>query len=141
MDEKQNVRSPVQVFYSYASEDEEYRQQLEKHLGLLRRQGAISEWHKCKIIPGDESVQAVASHLNTSSLILLLVSPDFMALDYCYQVEMQQAIQRQASGSAYVIPIILRPVDWQTTPCILYLICRGSMDSFVRGKQSLLKEV
>ncbi len=107
---------PVQVFYSYASEDEEYRQQLEKHLSLLRRQGIISEWHNHKIMPGDESAKTIASYLDTSSLILLLVSPDFIASDYCYQIEMHHALQRQASGLAYVIPIILRPVDWQNAP-------------------------
>ncbi len=116
MDEPQNVRSPIQIFYSYASEDEEYRQQLEKHLSLLRRQGIISEWHNRKIMPGDERAQTVAAHLNTSSLILLLVSPDFMASDYCYQIEMQHALRRQADGLAYVVPVILRPVDWQDAP-------------------------
>jgi WD40 repeat protein len=51
--------------------------------------------------------------LNTAQIILLLVSPDFMASDYCYSIEMQRAIERHEQGEAQVIPIILRPVYWQ----------------------------
>ncbi len=89
MNEQHYSLRPVQVFYSYAAEDEVYRLQLETHLSLLRRQGAISEWHNRKITPGADSERTVATYLNTSSIILLLISPDFMASDYCYQVEMQ----------------------------------------------------
>ena len=100
MSEQHYSLRPVQVFYSYAAEDEIYRLQLEKHLSLLRRQGIISEWHNHKIAPGADSEQAIATYLNTSSIILLLISPDFIASDYCYQIEMQHALQRQASGLA-----------------------------------------
>jgi len=50
--------------------------------------------------------------LNTADIILLLVSPDFIALDYCYQVEMQCALERHRLGEARVTPVLLRPVDW-----------------------------
>ncbi|WP_158680240.1 hypothetical protein [Nostoc sp. 'Lobaria pulmonaria (5183) cyanobiont'] len=39
----------IEVFYSYAHEDEKLRDKLEKHLTLLRREGVITEWHDRKI--------------------------------------------------------------------------------------------
>src|SRR5260370_3968733 len=39
-----------------------------------------------------------------------------MNSDYCYGVEMAQALKRQKIGDACVIPIILRPVAWEETP-------------------------
>jgi internalin A len=46
-------------------------------------------------------------------LVLLLVSPDFIASDYCYDKEMRRALERHEEGSARVVPIIIRDVDWQ----------------------------
>lgn len=108
--------SPVTVFYSYAHEDERLRKQLEKHLSLLRRQGMIAEWHDRKIVPGTDWTHAIDEQLSTASVILLLISPDFLASDYCYGVEMGCALERHAAGEARVIPILVRPVDWESAP-------------------------
>jgi TIR domain len=58
----------------------------------------------------------IKEHLNTSQIILLMVSPDFMASDYCYGIEMKQAMEKHNRGDAVVIPIILRPVYFQGAP-------------------------
>jgi hypothetical protein len=50
--------------------------------------------------------------MDTASVILLLISSDFLASDYCYGVEMQKALERHHAGTAHVVPILLRPVDW-----------------------------
>src|SRR5437868_4372586 len=115
MRQQQSV-APVSVFYSYAHVDEALRQQLETHLSLLRRQGLISEWHDREILPGAQWAEEIDKHLQTASIILLLVSPDFLASDYCYEIEMQRALERHERGEARVIPIILRPCDWKTSP-------------------------
>ncbi len=47
---------------------------------------------------------------------MLLISADFLASDYCFDVEMKTALERHAAGKALVIPVILRPVDWKATP-------------------------
>lgn len=107
---------PITIFYSYAHEDEQLRQELEKHLSLLQRQGVIAAWHDRQILPGATWAQAIDSHLETAAIILLLISPDFLASDYCYGIEMDRALERQATGKARVLPIILRPVDWQGHP-------------------------
>ncbi len=108
--------SGVDVFYSYAHKDEPLREALEKHLALLQHQGYIRQWHDRCIHAGTDWAQAIDVHLNTASLILLLISADFLASPYCYHIEMKRALERHRLGEARVIPIIIRPVDWQTSP-------------------------
>ena len=47
---------------------------------------------------------------------MLLVSPEFLASEYCYGIEMKISLERHAKGEAVVIPIILRPCDWHSAP-------------------------
>jgi tetratricopeptide (TPR) repeat protein len=107
---------PIEVFYSYAPEDELLRAELEKHLSLLQRQGLIAAWHNRHILAGMDWTQAIDTHLEQASIILLLVSADFLASDYCYGIEMQRVLERNEAKQAQVIPILLRPVDWYSAP-------------------------
>ena len=106
----------IEVFFSYAHEDEALRDELAKHLRLLERQHVIAGWHDRRIAAGTEWAGAIDDHLRTARIILLLVSSDFLASDYCYDVEVQHAMARHEAAEARVIPIILRPVDWQPAP-------------------------
>lgn len=106
----------VNVFCSYAAEDELFMTQLTKHLKLLERQEVISVWCKSKILAGSETNQEILQRLNSANLILLLISSDFLASDFCWGVEIQRAMERHKAGEANVIPVILRPVDdWQSS--------------------------
>ena len=104
----------VEVFFSYAHRDEDLRDELAKHLRLLERQRIIAGWHDRRIPAGGEWASEIDAHLRTAHIILLLVSADFLASDYCYDIEVQQAMARHEAGDAHVIPIILRPVDWHS---------------------------
>jgi hypothetical protein len=106
----------LELFYAYAPRDESLRQKLEDHLSLLRRQGRISQWYDRDIAAGDEAETEIMRHLNSAHIILLLISPSFMASDYCYHREMTRAMERHNAGNARVIPVILRPTDWQSAP-------------------------
>ena len=107
---------PISMFISYAHEDEPLRKQLETHLSLLQRQDLVSTWQDRQIRAGTDWAQEIDEHLNSASVILLLVSADFLASDYCYGVEMQRALDRDKAGQAKVIPIALRPCDWKDAP-------------------------
>ena len=107
---------PVELFYSYSHKDEELRDELERHLSILKRQGVIAGWHDRRIGAGKEWKGQIDAHLNTARVILLLISADFLASDYCYDVEMRRAIERHEAGEARVIPVILRAVDWKGAP-------------------------
>src|SRR6266487_1874612 len=106
----------IEIFCSYAYKDEGHLRQLEKHLSALKRQGLISLWHNHQIQPGANWAKAIDTHLSTASIILLLISPDFIASDYCYGVEMKRALERHHANDARVIPLVVRPCDWQHLP-------------------------
>ena len=76
----------IEIFFSYSHEDEKLRDELEKHLSILKRSGLISVWHDRKIGAGDEWKGQIDDHLNSANIILLLISPDFLSSDYCYDI-------------------------------------------------------
>ncbi|MEM7063932.1 MAG: AAA-like domain-containing protein [Cyanobacteria bacterium P01_B01_bin.77] len=106
--------SGIELFFSYSHKDEPLRDELAKHLSLLQRQGVLSTWHDRQIAAGDEWAKQIDQHLDQADIILLLISPDFLASDYCYDIELTRAMERHHRGDAVVIPVILRPVDWQS---------------------------
>jgi len=89
---------------------------LEVHLSALKHQGIINQWHDRRIIPGEEWEDKIDEHLNSAQIILLLISSDFVASEYCYNIELKKAMERHSDGEARVIPIILRPAWWNNTP-------------------------
>ena len=110
------------LFFSYSHKDESLRNELEVHLAMLKREGTIEAWHDRKIVAGDELDKSISAELEKAEVILLLVSPDFLASQYCYEVEFQRAMERHVSGSARAVAVILRPCEWQQTPLSKFLV-------------------
>jgi hypothetical protein len=106
----------AKVFFSYSHRDEELRDELEKHLAIIKRQGFIETWHDRRITAGEVLSREIDQNLETADVVLLLVSADFLASDYCYEIEMTRALERHEAGEARVIPVILRPCDWHDAP-------------------------
>jgi len=106
----------VSVFYSYSHRDEALRDELEKHLAMLKREGYITQWHDRKIDAGEVWETRIDDELEAAQVILLLVSSDFLASDYCYDVEMKRALEKHEAGESRVIPIVLRSCDWSLAP-------------------------
>jgi hypothetical protein len=104
------------LFFSYSHKDEELRNELEVHLSMLKREGLIQAWHDRRIGAGDNVHTSISDELENSHIILLLVSADFLASDYCYEKEMERALEKNEEGSAKVIPVILHPCDWVGSP-------------------------
>ncbi|MDQ2905344.1 MAG: toll/interleukin-1 receptor domain-containing protein [Chloroflexota bacterium] len=116
MESRTRVQQPITLMYAYAQADAPLRDQLERHLAILRQQGLIRDWSDRQIVPGTDWKQAIETQVRQASLFLVLLSPDFVASDYCFGQEMQEALRRQAAGESLVIPILVHPVDWQRLP-------------------------
>ncbi|MDX6694942.1 MAG: hypothetical protein QOF02_2545 [Blastocatellia bacterium] len=106
----------VEIFCSYAHKDEALRDELAEHLSSLKQEGKIKQWHDRMIMPGEDWKGRIDAQLETAHIILLLISSAFTNSDYCQQIEMQRAMERYRAGEARVIPVILRPCDWETLP-------------------------
>lgn len=115
LSKQQRTRSGegLKLFFSYAREDDSYRSGLKRHLTILEREGAIQSWSDREIEAGDNWEEEIMEKLNSSDIILLLISSDFIDSDFCYKVEMQRALEREKAGEAKVIPVIIRDCLWE----------------------------
>jgi HEAT repeat protein len=109
------VYRPISLFSIYAPEDVSLHEQLERHLSSLKRQGLITLWSLDKTLPGADRDVEIERNLNTAQIILLLLSAEFLASEYCFDV-MTRALRRRKKDHICVIPILLRPVDWEMLP-------------------------
>jgi hypothetical protein len=109
------------VFISYSKSDEHYRNELEKHLSVLKRNGHIATWHDRKLLPGEKWDGKIRQELREADIILFLVSADFLATDYIWDEEIKEAIERDNKNeNVHLAPIIVRPCDWYDSPLGIY---------------------
>ena len=101
------------IFYSYSHKDAELRQTLATFLAPLKQKGKIVEWYDRQIRPGADWNKEISSELDSANLILLLVSADFLASDYCDGVEVEKAMTRLKRKEVEVVPILLRQCLWK----------------------------
>jgi TIR domain len=107
---------PIEIFFSYAHDDEDLMNDVRRQLIIYERKGQIIKWYDRMIPPGDEWENHIDSRLRHAQIILLFVSPAFIESKYCYNIEVREALKRHESKEAHVIPIILRPCAWEETP-------------------------
>lgn len=115
-DQRSHTKKVLDIYISYSESDEELKVELEVHLAQLQRQGIINLWHSRLIEPGMGKNRVIESYIDNAQVVLLLVSPHFIASPYCYEKELLRVLDRQKSEKIHVIPILLRPVDWHNTP-------------------------
>lgn len=107
----------VNVFIAYAREDDAIKDRLKKNLAaIFRNNPADSLWDDGEIHAGDDWNKAIHKALEQADIFLLLVSPDFIASDFCYETEMQKALEKHQRKEAIIVPLIVRACSWQNTP-------------------------
>jgi len=102
----------AKVFISYSHADEWLKDELVAHFGALKRNGLIDVWHDRRIPPGGLLESQIDSNLQTSDLCLFLISAAFVNSDYCFHKEYEEALKRHSTGETEIVPIIVRPCDW-----------------------------
>lgn len=108
--------SPKKIFISYSKADKEHLDILKTHLSTLKQSGALLTWDDNDLIPGEEWDKSILRQLIGADIIILLVSPDFLATDYIWSNELKMAMDRHVQGEISVVPVIIRPCLWEETP-------------------------
>lgn len=104
------------VFISYSHADERALERLHKHLAMLQREGLISAWYDRAILPGSDLSGDILEQLDRSDIFLALVSPDYLASNYCYEKEFERALGRAERGETRIVPVVVEPCDWLASP-------------------------
>ena len=104
------------VFISYSHKDERYKDDLLRHLKLLEKQGVASFWDTSLIPAGANWSQEIKNAVETASVAILLISPDFLSSDYVIQQELPQLIKRAQERNVVVLPLLIRPTSWTSVP-------------------------
>ena len=106
----------LNIFLSYAHEDEAMKVLLDRHLIMLKRSDKINVWQDRQIMAGSEWDESITKELAAADIILLLISVDFNNSQYIWDKELAVALQRHENNEARVIPIILRTCEWSEMP-------------------------
>jgi len=101
-------RGALKVFLSYSHVDEKWKDTLITSLAILKHNKLIKIWHDRGIKAGDDWGNEIEEALNQSQIVFLLISPEFIASEYCYLIETQKAIERHSCKRSRVIPIFVR---------------------------------
>ena len=106
----------MKAFISYSHKDAHYFEKLKVHLAQIRRDNLIAEWSDHEILAGSNLDREISTALYESQLFISLVSPDYIASQYCYEKEFGAALKLQDEGEMTIVPIIVEPCDWKSTP-------------------------
>jgi len=104
------------AFLSYSHADEKALERLHKHLAVLKRDGTLPTWSDHAIVAGDKIDSVIIDQLERSHVFLALVSPDYLASQYCYEKEFARALELASMGRMRIVPVILEPCDWLSSP-------------------------
>lgn len=107
---------PIEIFFSYAHEDEPFKEAVRKQLVGFDHRGIIRKWHDRMIPPGTAWRGQIDYQLQNSDIVLLFISPHFLDSDFCYEHEMPQAMAQHEGGRTRVIPIIVTSCLWEQEP-------------------------
>ncbi|MGO4127410.1 toll/interleukin-1 receptor domain-containing protein [Inquilinus sp. YAF38] len=111
----------TKAFISYSHADEKALERLHKHMAMLRREGDISTWTDNQVLAGDSVDTEISKNLEDSGIFIALLSPDYLASNYCYEKEFARAQELCLAGSMRIVPVVIEPCDWSSSPFREYL--------------------
>lgn len=109
------------IFISYSHADERVLERLHKHMAMLQREGLVSTWYDRQIVPGSHVDQAITTQIDGADIFVAIVSPDYLASNYCYDREFARALERSERGELRIVSIIAEPCDWLSSPLQRFL--------------------
>lgn len=106
----------MKTFISYCHADEWLKNEFLAAISSLIKSKKITVWHDRLINPGGVIDKEIDEKLNESELMILMISHDFLASDYCFNIEFKRALERYKDGTMKIVPVIIRDCDFSIDP-------------------------
>jgi hypothetical protein len=100
------------VFISYNHKDEDWKDRLVTHLGVLKNEGLIDLWYDRRIKTGESWQQEIETAMNKAAVAILLVSANFLTSAFILEKEVPTLLNRRQNEGLWVFPVIARPCAW-----------------------------
>lgn len=103
------VLDKMEVFISYAHEDQRYAVEITTQLRALGPASGIEPWIDFSSLRlGDEFTARIEAAARRAAVAVLLVSADFLNSQYINTYELPLLLKRQQSDDLWLIPIVVR---------------------------------
>lgn len=106
----------TKIFIGYSRKDACWLERIQVHLKPLVREGLVVLWDDTCIGAGGHWREEIERALDEAAVAILLVSADFLASDFIYDVELSKLVRRAKAGQIRIFPIIIGPCLFDKSP-------------------------
>ena len=101
------------VFISYSHMDEDWKDHLVSHLGVLQQEGLLELWDDRRIGAGEDWENEIEEAMAKASVAILLVSRHFLTSNFIIKKEVPRLMERREKEGMRIFPIIAKPCAWK----------------------------
>ncbi len=112
------------VFISYSHKDEDWKDRLVTHLGVLEEEGLLQTWNDRKIGAGDEWFEEIRKGMDTARVAVLLISANSLTSKFIRNQEVPRLLERRSQEGVVIFPVIVKDCAWQKVPWLAKLQVR-----------------
>lgn len=105
---KATVMNSLKVFFLYAKTDKRLAEILMHYLTPLVKMRKVDIYDGSDVIAGKEWDLETKENFNQSDIFIALISPDFVASDFCYEDDLKMVIEKHNNKHAIMLPILVK---------------------------------
>jgi hypothetical protein len=113
--------TPPTVFLSYCHRDEDWKERIAGHLGVLGDR--LKVWDDRQIRPGEDWFPAIQSAIAQAQVVILVISDAFLNSPFIKKEEVPRFLALRQTKGLTVLPVIARPCAWQAVDWLASIQC------------------
>ncbi len=113
---KEEANALPTVFISYSHKDENEKEKLLSHLGVLRGAGVIALWNDDQMAGGSDWEIDINDAIRKARVAVLLITASFLNSEFILSKEVPAFLQRRENAGLTIFPVIAKACAWKQVP-------------------------